>query len=149
MALGLASGPAINHFQQVGQGFWEPLVLAIGICESYRVACGWATPTKGRLNTLLPEYVMGDLGFDPLGLKPDDAEEFKAMQTKELNNGRLAMVAIAGMVAQEKVNNVELFQHLARYLEREIIEELDIVESELGLAVTPIPEIVIRELSGN
>ena len=38
--------------------------------------------------------------FDPLGLKPVDPEELKMMQTKELNNGRLAMVAIAGFVAQ-------------------------------------------------
>merc|ERR1712100_327021 len=28
-------------------------------------------------------------------------KEFKTMQTKELNNGRLAMIAMAGMVAQE------------------------------------------------
>lgn len=42
------------------------------------------------------EYACGDLGFDPLGLKPSDPEELKIMETKELNNGRLAMIAIAG-----------------------------------------------------
>jgi len=55
------------------------------------------------------EIVPGDLGFDPLGLKPTDAEEMKAMQTKELNNGRLAMFGIAGMVAQELVTGQKLF----------------------------------------
>jgi len=49
------------------------------------------------------------LGFDPLGLKPTDPEEFKAMQTKELNNGRLAMFAAAGMIAQELVTGHKLF----------------------------------------
>jgi hypothetical protein len=55
------------------------------------------------------EIIPGDLGFDPLGLKPTDAEEMKAMQTKELNNGRLAMFGIAGMVAQELVSGQKLF----------------------------------------
>merc|ERR1719271_1036200 len=41
---GNITGPAIGHYQQLGQGFWEPLLLAIGVCESYRVAVGWATP---------------------------------------------------------------------------------------------------------
>jgi hypothetical protein len=43
---------------------------------------------------------MGDLGFDPLGLAPkDDPVAWKEMQTKELNNGRLAMIAIAAFTA--------------------------------------------------
>ena len=31
------------------------------------------------------------------------------MQTKELNNGRLAMIAIAGMVVQEGITGGKLF----------------------------------------
>ena len=30
----------------------------------------------------------GDIGFDPLGLKPTDADKFAQIQTKELQNGR-------------------------------------------------------------
>lgn len=41
----------------------------------------------------------GDFGFDPLGLWPKDEEAQKAMQLKELKNGRLAMIGIGGMVA--------------------------------------------------
>lgn len=100
-------GPAIYQFQQVRQGFWEPLLIAIGLAESYRVSLGWATPTGTGFNNLKDEYVPGDLGFDPLGLKPKDAEELKVLQTKELNNGRLAMIAIAGFVVQELVVNRE------------------------------------------
>jgi Chlorophyll A-B binding protein len=48
--------------------------------------------------------------FDPLGLKPSNANELKDMSSKELNNGRLAMIGIAGMVAQELVSGKELFQ---------------------------------------
>jgi Chlorophyll A-B binding protein len=41
----------------------------------------------------------GDFGFDPLKLYPKSPEKQKEMQIKELKNGRLAMVAIGGMVA--------------------------------------------------
>merc|ERR1712091_644850 len=64
---GNITGPAIGHYQQLGQGFWEPLLLAIGICESYRVAVGWATPKSTGFNSLKEDYIPGDLGFDPLG----------------------------------------------------------------------------------
>ncbi|GFR49102.1 hypothetical protein Agub_g10875, partial [Astrephomene gubernaculifera] len=59
---GRVSGPAITHFSQIGQGFWEPLLIAIGIAESYRVAIGWATPTNTGFNSLKDDYEPGDLG---------------------------------------------------------------------------------------
>ena len=49
------AGPAINHFQQVeskGAIFWEPLVLAIGVAEAYRVGRGWETPTSEKFYAL-------------------------------------------------------------------------------------------------
>merc|ERR1719231_971216 len=52
---------------------------------------------------LRPGYVPGDLGFDPLGLAPEDPAEFRTMQEKELSHGRLGMLAAAGFVAQEAV----------------------------------------------
>jgi light-harvesting complex I chlorophyll a/b binding protein 1 len=138
---GRITGPAITHFQKVGPGFWEPLVLAIGICESYRVALGWAPPQGAGFNSLRDEYEIGDLNFDPLNLKPEDPEELKVMQTRELNNGRLAMIAIAAFVAQEFVEKTEIFEHLALRLEREVVEELDDIEREVGLPLTAVPVI--------
>lgn len=146
---GAVTGPAIGHFQQVEESrplFWEILVVAIGLAESYRVSTGWATPKGQGFNNLKDDYVEGDLGFDPLGLKPEDPEELSLLQTKELNNGRLAMIGIAGFVAQELVEQTEIFLHLARRLEYGVIEELDIVERELGLPITEVPEIVLKEL---
>lgn len=40
----------------------------------------------------------GDFSFDPLGFYPTDPEKQKQMQLAELKNGRLAMIAIGGMV---------------------------------------------------
>jgi hypothetical protein len=53
------------------------------------------TPTLG--------YYPGDLGFDPLGLAPQDPYEFRIMQEKELAHCRLAMVAAIGFLVQEVV----------------------------------------------
>ena len=49
------------------------------------------------------------MGFDPLGLMPAGAAERVQMETKELNHGRAAMIAIAGMVAQELATGQKLF----------------------------------------
>jgi len=42
----------------------------------------------------------GDFGFDPLNFLPKDADKAANMKLKELNNGRLAMLAFAGVVTQ-------------------------------------------------
>ena len=44
-----------------------------------------------------------------MGLKPKDEAGLKEMQTKEINNGRLAMLAVAGMTVQELVTGTTLF----------------------------------------
>ena len=57
------------------------------------------------------DYYPGDIGFDPLGLKPEDPEELNLMITKELQNGRLAMLAAAGFLAQEAVDGKGILEH--------------------------------------
>merc|ERR1711988_1715836 len=57
----------------------------------------------------------GDLGFDPLGIKPDDEEEFAKIQLKELKNGRLAMISFAGLVAQEAVTGQGVVDQLKTF----------------------------------
>merc|ERR1712070_49457 len=59
--------------------------------------------------TIRSDYEAGNLGFDPMGLRPTDPSELLAMQNKEINNGRLAMIAIAGMVVQEGISGAKLF----------------------------------------
>lgn len=108
-------GPALTHFQQVeakGFIFWVPLVTAIGIAEAYRVGLGWNFPTGNNFYTLRDDYEPGNLGFDPLGLLPKDPAGRKDMQSRELNNGRLAMIAVAAFVVQELVERKYVLQQL-------------------------------------
>merc|ERR1719491_1853125 len=84
-------------------------VGGVGGAELYRSLRGWELPGNDENTALKADYYPGDIGFDPLGLKPDNFEDFSAMSTKELQNGRLAMLAVAGIVAQELVNGKEIF----------------------------------------
>lgn len=103
---GSITGPAINHFQQVPEYFWLPLVFAISLAEIYRAQLGWTNPVGAsatEIMTLKADYTPGDLGYDPLGLKPTTEAGLLEMKNKELNNGRLAMIGTAGMVVQELI----------------------------------------------
>merc|ERR1719253_633864 len=115
---GNIDAPAYLAFQQTPlEQFWPLVVIAIAIPEIYSVftfetvgandSRGKPTP-QGQTWAIRADYESGDLGFDPLNLKPTDPAELKEMQTKELNNGRLAMIATAGMVVQELVTGDKL-----------------------------------------
>jgi len=90
------SGPAYvsaiqNHdvIDPFPVNFWTGLAVACGFAELF------AYPDRSK--------APGDLGFDPLGLKPKSEKELLEVQNKELNNGRLAMIAMAGIYAQESL----------------------------------------------
>jgi light-harvesting complex I chlorophyll a/b binding protein 1 len=65
---------------------------------------------------LTSDYTPGDvlspigITFDPLGLAPKDPDAFREMQTKELNNGRVAMIASIIFFYQEATSGKGLFQ---------------------------------------
>eukprot|EP00471_Norrisiella_sphaerica_P007190 CAMPEP_0184478024 /NCGR_PEP_ID=MMETSP0113_2-20130426/142_1 /TAXON_ID=91329 /ORGANISM="Norrisiella sphaerica, Strain BC52" /LENGTH=233 /DNA_ID=CAMNT_0026855657 /DNA_START=112 /DNA_END=813 /DNA_ORIENTATION=+ len=101
-------GPAIKHFEEIvakAPTFWYPVMLAIAVAELGRARIGWQDPFDGgSLFGLREGYTPGDIGFDPLGLKPQNSADYMNMQNKEINNGRLAMMALAGFIAQELAN---------------------------------------------
>jgi hypothetical protein len=100
--------PSYVAFQETPlQPSFFPVVFSLSIFEVFSVFT-FVNPKDG-LWSIKSDHTPGDLGFDPLGLKPTDPAELAEMQTKELNNGRLAMIAIAGMVGQELASGAKLF----------------------------------------
>ena len=86
------------------------LLMAIFFAEVWRTRVGWVDADAVVVRQLRPGYLPGKLGFDPAGVAPKlDEKGYLDMQNKELNNGRLAMIAIAGMVVQELVTKQALF----------------------------------------
>ena len=115
---GQISGPAITHFTQVPGGWDAFIITFIGSAEAQRAQIGWVDPKDASYDQpgLLREgYYPGDIGFDPLQIKPEDPEELDLMITRELQNGRLAMLAAAGFLAQEAVDGKGILEHLHLY----------------------------------
>merc|ERR1712146_297651 len=109
-------GPAVKQFgaiTRMAPTFWYPVLLAIAVAELGRARIGWQDPTSGgSMFSLRDGYEPGNLGFDPLNLKPGNPTELANMKYKELNNGRLAMLALAGFMAQELVNGKPIVDNL-------------------------------------
>lgn len=112
-------GPANDQLQQMPTPAFVLLSVGIAVAELKRARIGWVEPDFGKwsktLWTLRDSYYPGDVGFDPLGLKPEDPRAFANMQTRELQNGRLAMIGVAGMCAQELVNHRTIFETFEFY----------------------------------
>ena len=107
---GPSSFARFQAVETVFSQFWEVLLLGIGICEGFRINRAYNDPKD--IDQIKDGYVPGDLGFDPLGLLPEDEDALFDLKTKELNNGRLAMVSL---------NIFSCFSFFFRTFERKII----------------------------
>ncbi|CAM9939595.1 unnamed protein product [Ectocarpus sp. 12 AP-2014] len=109
-------GPAVEHAQQIATVyplFWVASVGMIAFIEGQTIKDAWGTvsPVTG-VGNLKTEYYPGDLGFDPLGLAPKDGEDFRLIQSQELDLGRYAMIGVLGMIVQEVVDGQGILEHI-------------------------------------
>ena len=101
--------PSYVAYQQTPlQEFWPSVVLSIGVAEFFSIVTIEGFGVKSEFPSG-ETRIAGDFKFDPLGLKPKDTAGLESMQAKEINNGRLAMIGMAGMVVQEVVTGHKLF----------------------------------------
>jgi len=90
----------------VGASPMLQIVLWMGVLEF------WTNKGNVTMETMFedPERVPGNFGFDPMGLSVGKTQEqLDEMALKEIKNGRLAMLAIGGMIHHNWVTGDALF----------------------------------------
>lgn len=104
---------ANSQLAELPTGLLMPLFLGINFAEAYRATKGWVEPGSQSLFKIREYYYPGDLGWDPLRLKPvDNADAFSEMVEGELANGRLAMLAVAFMCVEEQVTGRGILENM-------------------------------------
>eukprot|EP01040_Poterioochromonas_malhamensis_P010558 gene10558-11495_t len=106
---GEVTGPALYHPQQVQEIFpyvWPAVLAIISIVEIISITKGFNPFGEKKFSS---GYTPGRLGFDPLNLLVEGREAYNNILTREINNGRLAMLGIAGILAQEYVTGQSVF----------------------------------------
>ena len=99
-------GPAIDQIPALPVWVWGVMLAGIAGAEQTRIAKGWAKlspETSTAAQALRPGYYPGDLGFDPANVRSKNPGQLRLMQERELQNGRLAMLAAATFLIQEAV----------------------------------------------
>jgi len=117
-------GPAIRHLDLLDDKFPEFGELFILLCaflEAWVITNKYEprseTKDLKRAARLRDDVDAGDYGWDPLEWYPSDPEEQAIIKTKELQNGRIAMLGVAGIVAQELVDGKEILCHFQKICE--------------------------------
>jgi hypothetical protein len=92
--------------QAVGLSPMLQIVFGMGILE------WWSNKGNITMENMFsdPDRVPGKLGFDPMGLgKNKTPQQMADLELKEIKNGRLAMLAIGGMIHHNFVTGEPLF----------------------------------------
>lgn len=98
--------PVDAHNYYIGTGGMGQILMFIGLFEAFSF--------YALKQTVEGKSEPGDFGFDPLGLGKD-ATVFKKYQVNEIMNGRLAMIAVGGLIHQEWVTKTGAIDQLLHF----------------------------------
>jgi light-harvesting complex I chlorophyll a/b binding protein 1 len=104
-------GLGIHQFQNLDNSVQIELVYVMLVSEFISMLNGWENPAV-KLFSLKEDYQPGDfqLGLTwPLWNTNQTEEELGTLMDKELNNGRLAMIGVLGIMVQELVTGKQIF----------------------------------------
>jgi hypothetical protein len=87
----------------------EYWVMVVSIAGIFEIQSKLTQEEAGK------NYVLGDCGFDPLGLFPESKEDQFKMQLKEIKHGRIAMMAILGFSIQEALYNTPVIDETPQF----------------------------------
>jgi light-harvesting complex I chlorophyll a/b binding protein 1 len=114
-------GPAIRHLDLLDAEFpefGEIFILLCAFIEGWTIVNKWEprseTKNLNRLARLREDTEPGEYNWDPLEWYPTDPAEQRSIKTKELQNGRVAMLAVAGIFAQELIDGKEVLCHFQK-----------------------------------
>lgn len=95
----------INYLSSMDTAHQAPFWVTMTLYDIFRMSKGWKNPflTSKTTFMLKDDYQPGNLGNYNMDKISDD------LLNKELNNGRLAMIAFIGILAQELVSEKSVF----------------------------------------